>query len=90
MALGAADVGLAAADVAAALGALDVFGLEVAAVPPQAPTTNAVASRSAAVRRGKSVTGKNTSSFPVLSTKLLDLVGMLGPVGRLVNVPFGM
>src|SRR3954470_4441248 len=74
-ALGAADVGLAAADVAAlgalvdaeAAGAVVVLaadGFVVAALPPHAVTKTAVAARSAARRRNERLV-VNTSAFPV-------------------------
>lgn len=92
-----ADVGLAAADAAAleALVATDVAGAEaievdglvVAAEPPHAVTKRAVVTSRAALRRPNVLTGSNTSSFPVLSTELLDSVGRLDAVDALCQMP---
>src|SRR4051794_15056993 len=94
---GAADVGLAAADVAvpeAPLAALagavvvvDVDGLVVAAVPPpHAVTKTAVAANSAAMRRNERPVS-STSAFQVVPSKLLDSVGRVEAPSRDVKYP---
>jgi hypothetical protein len=66
LALDAAVPALAATDDDAAVVAGDVDGVVVAGVPPHAPTTMAVVTRSAAVRRVRIRAGSNTSAFPAL------------------------
>jgi len=84
-ALGATDVGLAAAD-AAALGALvGVVGLAVGLEPPHAVTNRADVMRSAAVLRRAKARDSNIAAFPVVSTNLLDLVERLDAMGEAVK-----